>query len=141
MADITINDLSAAGIPLSDTDQMHIQQSGVDKKLALQDLAEYILWEAPKSISIQTITINTDLAIIDTDARIFVNSTAGNITLGLFNGASRDGVRIDIMANGSANQVFVELTTDGVTDYTLNITDSLAIIWDDTNSAWFVVRS
>ncbi|MFX1587233.1 MAG: hypothetical protein ACFFC1_03675 [Promethearchaeota archaeon] len=140
MATKTLSDLPVASTP-ANADITHIRQSSTDKSLTLNLLSEFVLRTSDWADKVSTLTSDTDFtsAQMEPDRRIFVNPTAGNITVGLFNGSDRDGSIAIINVVGTGNVVNVELASAGVTSYVLVSGDSLMIMWDDTNSVWRVL--
>ena len=141
MANVTINDLTNTAVTATNADLLHLWQSSVAKKMPLNVLAEFVLRNSDFADQITTLIADIDYtaAQLEPDRRIFVNPTAGDVTVGFFNGSTRDGAVVVIKVVGTANNAILELVSTGVTDYTLDPGDSFAMIWDDTNSEWLVL--
>lgn len=86
----------------------------------------------------ELLTASKDFVADNLNRKILVDSTAADITIGLFNGAGKDGVRYDISVISGGNSALIELVTNGVTNYTLKAGEDLTVIWDATNSAWVI---
>jgi len=122
--------VSAVDLPIADAGSL-ITSTEVEN--ALQELAQ-------KSLNILTVTTSADYsaASLIKDHRLFVNPTSGSITLGLFNGSSRDGSKVEVCVIGTANQVDVELVSNGTTDVVLYPGQVMKVVWDNTNSEWVI---
>lgn len=140
MGNRTINQLPDAGA-LTNDDIFPVVQNFVDSKATLDEISQFVLQDSDYAVVTETRTADHDYLSSDLipDYRIFANSTSGNITLGFFNGSDRDGTLIIVKCIGTANQVNIELATDGVTDYVLIPGDVIIFMWDDTNSIWQVL--
>ncbi len=137
MANKTLADLPVAS-NTANADITHIQQGGVDKSLSHTLLANFVLRNSDYADVIETRTADNDYLAADLEPNhiIFVNQTAGDITLGFFNGSDRNGAVVIIQVIGTANVVNIELASSGTTDIVLKTNSTLKMIWDDTNSVW-----
>jgi hypothetical protein len=134
------SELPAATI-LNEDDIFAITQSLTSKKLTGDLAAQFVLRNSDYADVISTQSSNKDYAAADLepDNRIFADSTSADITLGFFNGSDRDGTRVTVINIASANNVNIELVSDGTTDYILNASETIEFLWDDTSSKWQIV--
>ena len=140
MGNRTINQLPDAGA-LANDDILAVVQNFTDSKATLDEISEFVLQDSDYATVIETRTTDYDYSASDLfpDHRIFANPTSANVTLGFFNGSDRDGSLTIVKCVGTANQVNIELATDGVTDYILIPGDVIIFMWDDTNSIWQIL--
>jgi len=138
----TLGDLPVAA-SVANADISHVFQGSVSKSITMNLLAEFVSRNSDWADVISTVIADVDYAAADLeqDHKLFVNPTAGDITLGLFNGSTRDGAMVLIQVVGVGNSVYVEAVTTGVTSHTLLAGDTMMLIWDDTNSEWLVLSN
>jgi hypothetical protein len=144
MATKVITDLDPATTS-NDTDVVHMKQvsiDNVDRKLSMDLIAKFVTQDSTNyGTNVQAISADDDLGILKKDQKLFIDATSGDLTLGLFNGASRDGLVVIVQVVSSSNGVGVELVSSGISDVFLSPGDTLIVIWNDTDSQWEIIRT
>lgn len=142
MGQKTINDLTNIATSTANGDLLHLWQSSQSKKMDVDILAEFILRNSDYAEVVETRTADNDYTAADLEQNhiIFIDVTSVDVTLGLFNGSTRDGAKIKIIVVGSTNQALIELAVSGTINYTLDVGDVLELAWNDTDSIWEIIN-
>jgi hypothetical protein len=102
-----------------------------DCNITLDSLASHILKDSDYADDILTIAVSTNLALLTVNTKIVLDISAGNVTLGIYNGAATVGIILEITASGGYTG-YIKNQVAATNNSWLYDGDTIVMMWDGT---------